>query len=717
MQAQKKVRILTFDGQIGGTHAFDLDGQGAVNANGGHWYTDVAFELANIQKIRPYGDTLFIKVGGGAVIQIAEEATEIDARFELARKLLAEERASTAHGLAQRPTIGAMAATIALRRDNLQATFASQLVRPALSRYAGNADYAQNIIKGSLGGGTGAGGFAYVGQALTNALIAEGEFEIDEIYFFAGAMTYDIHGQENIKRNVGVSLLRLLAIIMDPKAPLQVNRIAWLSELPMVGDRFEERHLLAALQSQAVFCTDVQTRINLRLSNDSMPSEVTGRYGRIYTFRNDFWAVTHSSRIQAGAANAYLTPIRNLKQTPLSTEGLTDQLSPTEEPVEEEWPDQALVDQAADCIADADLPTKLDPIGPKFKVTYIVNDQDPISAITGEPKTFDAYADAIAHARGTLEMVKVKSGDLETERDQINAELPRMKRDVLNAYRLAIAKGFIAEVFAYLLSGGKDKPSRDQEFADQLADYRAQRRNLMRIEAEINHLQNLSEQIARIIELSLISQLDRIEQAMEAAMEDGSSLSNLRFKPLAEVFPELITIKDPAQIRHFLGANTLRSVPMPALARMLNLDQSDPAAIIAKVESGEPDYEGPWFGGHPRADKGRVFLVFPPMEPDDQTLLRQAASKDVTVCFQDRTAAGLGVIRLEVYWTAKLADVVTRMYANAAKAALASEYEPLIHVPGDTLLPLERVEEELKAKKTNGEVQDTEQKKEEGGTS
>ncbi|MDI7276176.1 MAG: hypothetical protein QME94_09360, partial [Anaerolineae bacterium] len=134
-----------------------------------------------------------------------------------------------------------------------------------------------------------------------------------------------------------------------------------------------------------------------------------------------------------------------------------------------------------------------------------------------------------------------------------------------------------------------------------------------------------------------------------------------------------------------------RGVTLAGLASILRLGpDADALAIVTRLD-GEPEEQGPFWGGMPRpeAETDQRIRVLPPLEGDVLRALQQAKDEvgsDLQLVCTESMAGGIGVVAIDTYLVKRWADLLPPEYQQDLLATLSSaDAVALAHVPGSKL--------------------------------
>ncbi len=134
-----------------------------------------------------------------------------------------------------------------------------------------------------------------------------------------------------------------------------------------------------------------------------------------------------------------------------------------------------------------------------------------------------------------------------------------------------------------------------------------------------------------------------------------------------------------------------RGVTLAGLASILRLGpDADALAVVSRLD-GEPEEQGPFWGGMPRteAEIDQRIRVLPPLDGDVLRALQQAKDEvgsDIQLVCAESMAGGIGVVTIDTYLVKRWADLLPPEYQQDLLATLADpDAVALAHVPGNRL--------------------------------
>ncbi len=674
----KSMNDLWFHLVTGGTHSGDLMRAGTIAADG-RQYADTPGELALVQKKSPQG-ILYVQLGGGTLLSIAEEAAARNQIYAPAHQFLKTNRANTNFGLAATPCAGKMAYENA-NAAGLASMMVNGMVRPAIRKCAGNADNVTIVSQFSIAGGTGTGAGIALTLRFTEALQDEIETPIDRIWLVTGAESYTPVG-DNVVMNAGANILRLFGATMNPDTHSDITDWVWLTELPILDIKeTETRRLLAALQTQAIFSEGVMEHLRRKVSNDDTSVRFQTNYGRILMIRSDYHAPTPEDRVARGAALKYVQQIRQLLATAGRIENIEISITATPSGVDDTISDEVLVNEAQSGVDDPELKSKMDADG----ADYAVDMTDLVSMIPNAPSTLREYDATLRQMRGIEAQLAEQVTTIQATLDEKMQDVDEWQLRTEEKHGIAIKQG--AGEAGYAHAGGmsfKNKADRVADYAAALGNYRVRCREAKSLERQLEAVRNMLQLFTNTLDLKLVQPLKKLVEAMDGI--EGEAIANVEYYSLDEVFSALVALDSSDAVRLFLGANTVEAVSLATIVKMLQLERGDAKEIIGAIMGRKPEYTGPFWGLRRRpAEHRRTFIVLPRIKKQELAILQAAAPKDVIVTCADRTAGGLGIVILEVYYVFTTQDIMPKKYAANAKKVLAMERRDLVLPPGDPL--------------------------------
>jgi hypothetical protein len=177
----------------------------------------------------------------------------------------------------------------------------------------------------------------------------------------------------------------------------------------------------------------------------------------------------------------------------------------------------------------------------------------------------------------------------------------------------------------------------------------------------------------------LHAKLSRIDESLkEAGPPLGNELPKVSLYSLDEQFTDLWDAVDETPDA-FLDAirRSVQYATLAGLAKVTGATSSEVEEIAKRILSGDA-YETPavpW-GGRSRADQGRTVHVLPPLAPEHQRLLSEAAlrrNSEVILAFADRSPVVVNVVSVTMRLVRSLGDVLTEPYLLGLKEALNSK--------------------------------------------
>lgn len=580
-------------------------------------------------------------------------------------------------GLGQALAVGHAAAETLVASPEFQEFIRRTLLPKARTRSGGDLRKVRLIFAGSLAGGTFAGAVLAIAQALTKQFLDLTSATLSVEFLATGGLTYEGLGDRTWS-NAAVALAQLLAYVTDPKRHAREARRVRLLEFEVLGRNEPLRDAYLAQVEQAAHCEWMRFDSQRREPNDSL----NGRFGNAQTWEIEFGNALDPSRDIAAVANqVYGVPIRDaLNRRPGDNALVTIVLEHQRVRLNNESVD-AILEDAAERVAEhvvAELrsPSYRNDVQGYVQVSanerIAFTDLETLWAVA--PKNCSEADERLQFQRRLLELLGAEASELTERRQRAEAET---EVEIANYFRIhqrlnpvGIAERFLS-AFSSTASLCKQlaySAVRIRELSDQHAELSAEEAAVDKAWAFVKQANDY-----------LHAKLTRIDEALKKAGPPlGNELPKVSLYSLDQQFSDLWNAVDE-NAEAFLDAirRSAQHATLAGLAKVTGANCSEVEEIAKRILSGDA-YETPavpW-GGRSRADQGRTMHVLPPLAPDHQRLVSEAALRrnpEANLAFADRSPVVVNVVSVTMRLVRSLGDVLTEPYLLGLKEALNSE--------------------------------------------
>ena len=660
-----------------GTAFHDLIANFSRNPDVMVFVVDVPHEIGKLHVPRAMKNhVVLLPIGSHKTIQQLVEKHGTDLQREALKGIPA---ISSNDGLAQLACSGTAAIRELLSHSNIQ-QWLQDVVPELIRRAGGKVPQVRAAVYAGSAGGVASQGAATFLDALITIFVEAGVTSIDIAVHLIGGISYVGRGFQRSQQNAACSLVTWLDQFQAPTDASVTYSLYAFEARPVASDRETRSHLIADEQT-AVQAFEVQNLIRQQRSNRS----ADGQLGNVLLLQTSHGRRICSQQIRNDVASQCLPDLESLTTTQPARGQVvelrfnyTDSrklLVPAEELVE---PVLRLDDPEA--ILDVVTP------GPLFDDVELVAElldetcpplsklDEVYSELPSTPQEFGARQSLL------LALQERCSTELELTLD-FEAEL-QLSVDVSAESLLKARSAVNGRTWRFWKSDEK----RVNDLCDAIDEYRDCTAALCDVSEEIHQLESAIDDCQRLIEQDS-ARLDNLIHQLKSNVSYTKAVTRrpmVSVQPLDSIFSGLMaTSLQAVPNQDSLAAHLdgcVEHVTRFGLQNIVGAVDDSVDAIVSAVRSGHSTIDGPeWGGTEPRHEAFSV-VVYPPVAPGDQVLLKSLhrhADQGIEVAFADRDAPSRNLVHLNLAYCRELADLLTPYYQAGLRKAIADPARPL----------------------------------------